>query len=653
MKEISELKENWYLQWTSFKFENKELFSDSTDGWIKATVPGDIHIDLMNAGLLPDPLYGDNAEFYRWTEEKEFWYKTTFHISATEQGERVFLVFEGIDTFATIYLNGKEICKNSNMFVPAEKDITDIAKKGKNQIIVKIAPAVFSVDMNSDTEVKNDPFFIPRLFARKTQFNYGWDIAPRLISAGIWRPVKIIKYRKGRIRDFHIETLKIEDNHACLKFETEIDLFDKVKNGEILLKIFDNGKKVVEIREKIAFSKTKESFKKEFKIENPRLWYPNVSGRVNLYAYEFSLNVDGKKIDELEGKFGIKKIELIQEPQSDGGTSFCFKINGEKIFIKGFNWTPLEVFPGRIKKMRYEEMLKLVKEANANMLRVWGGGFYEDEDFYNLCDEYGIMVWQDFMFACGWYPQNREFCENVKREGEYIVRKLRRHVSLSLWCGGNENDEFRFWRVGEAYRSHTIARKILKPLCKKLNPEIPFIPDSPFSQKSVNPNEPFEGDIHRWGHGKSYKDDFYVNIKPRFVSEIGHLSVPSKKVLLTFIPSDKLWPPFNKYWFYHSSDTLRCGCQYRIGSLFDSIKNNNLEKPENIDEFIEATQNLQAEACKFWIEYYSSIPECAGILLWNVSDCWPQISDSIIAYPDVPKKAYYKIKEAFSKIKSF
>ncbi len=644
MKKEIEIKRNWFLNWTSYNEDRKDFFSDSVENWISAEVPGDVHLDLYKAGLGPDFYYGMNADLWRWVEDKDFWYKTDFILPEIQQEEKIFIYFEGIDTFATIYLNGKEIGKNFNMFTPIEIDITNIVKrKEKNQLIVKISSPIFSVDIRSDKEVKSD-WNIPRLFARKAQFNYGWDIAPRFVSCGIWKPVKIIISKAARIKDCWIKTKKINNNSAYLQFESEIEFF-KQKEAKINLDIFEDNKKIIEIKEHI----TNKILNKEFEIKNPKLWYPNGLGDPYLYYYKLSLSINGEKIDEYEGTFGIKQVELIQEKQSDGGSLFYFKINGERIFIKGFNWTPLDVIPANITKERYKEILTLVKETNANMLRVWGGGIYENEYFYKLCDEYGLMIWQDFMFACGWYPQNEEFLKNTKNEATYIVKRLRKHACISLWSGGNENDIFRYWITGKEYINHKIS-KVLKSVWEKFNSEIPFIPDSPFSPKGDDPNNSTEGDTHKWAHGKSYKDDFYIKDKPRFISEIGHISVPSKEILLKFIPSDKLWPPFNEYWFYHACDTIRVGWKYRIQSLFDSIQNNNLSKPDNIDKFIEITQQLQTEAYKFWTEFYFNIPECGGILLWNVCDCWGEISDSIIAYPNVPKKVYYKIKECFSNL---
>jgi len=650
VKKSIELNEGWKLTWCSFREGEEKLPICSTENWISARVPGDVHLDLIEAGEGPDPYFGLNADLWRWVEEKDWWYRLDFKMPKLSKEERAFLVFEGIDTFATIFLNGQKIAENSNMFTPIEIDITRLAKQEEdNKLAVRIASPLFSVNI-ADERVGAD-WNLPRLFARKAQFNYGWDIAPRLISIGIWRPVRIEIYEKGRIKDVWVRTVDFNERSAKIKAEIEVETFEKLQGKSLCkIEVYDGEKKILEKESYVFPSKLKQSISIDFEVDNPRLWYPNGIGEPFLYFYRVFLIHEGKEIDECKGNFGIRKIELIQEPQKDG-TSFYFKINGRRAFIKGFNWTPADALPARISKERYEELLKLVKEAGANMLRVWGGGIYEPEIFYDLCDRFGIMIWQDFMFACGHYPENEKFLKEVRREAEVVVKRLRRHACISIWSGGNENDLFRFLREGKDYTKHKI-RWILKEVCEKFDPKTPFIPDSPFSPSGNDPNSSNEGDSHRWAHGKSYKDDFYLKDKSRFVSEIGHISVPPKEVLLSFIPNDKLWPPFNEYWYYHSSDTLRVGWKYRIESLFQSIRNNKLPEPKSLEEFIEVTQELQAKAYVKWVEHYANIPECGGILLWNVCDCWPQISDSIIAYPLVPKKAYYAVKEVFSRIPS-
>jgi len=530
------------------------------------------------------------------------------------------------------------------MFTPVKIDITDKIKKGKNKLAVKIASPIFSVKIKD----KNlSDWYLPRIYTRKAQFNYGWDIAPHLVSMGIWRPVYLKIVEKAEISDIYIQTISFNEKTAFMKAEVEVKTYKDNLKSFLILEIFSpEGKKIKEIFKKFS---TKNSKKKKiivyFEISPFELWWPNGLGNQSLYQAQVFLKDGSKIIDKKKETFGIKNVKLVQEKISKKESSFYFLINGKKIFIKGFNWTPIDTFPAIVKDEKYQFLLKKVKEAGANMLRVWGGGIYEPDIFYQICSEYGIMVWQDFMFACASYPDDRQFIKEVKKEAEYIVKRLRKHTCLSLWCGGNEND-----CMGN--RPHKIGWEILSKICKKLDKKTPYIPDSPFDPLKKEPNCSLRGDSHRWAHGKSYKDKFYLKDKSKFVSEIGHISVPDIETLSSFLPEDKLWPPFNEFWYYHASDTIKTGWEYRIKTLFESIKNNGLPEPENLEELIEITQDLQAEAYKTWTEYYYNLPDCGGILLWNVCDCWPQISDSIINHNLKPKKAYYVIKETFLKLNS-
>ncbi len=472
MRKTQDLNDNWHLTWCSFQERKEDLLTGPIANWLPAKVPGDVHIDLMEAGEGPDPFFGLNADLWRWVEEKDWWYRLDFKMPKLSGG-RAFLVFEGIDTFATIFLNGQKIAENFNMFTPIEIDVTDIGKQGEeNKLAVRIASPIFSVDIRVDEKVGFD-WNLPRLFARKAQFNYGWDIAPRLVSVGIWRPVRLEIYEKGRIKDIWIRTLSYDGRNAFLKAEVETEFFEKL-TGEVwfVLELYEGEKKVVERKTTFSSSESRPHISLDLDVRNPRLWYPNDMGEPFLYSYKASLICNNKEIDSWQGNFSIRTVELVQEPQKEGGTSFYFKVNGEKIFVKGFNWTPADALPARITQERYEALLRLVYEAGANMLRVWGGGIYEPEIFYNLCDRLGIMIWQDFMFACGYYPQREEFLREVSREAEIVIKRLRHHPCLALWSGGNENDTFRFWREGKEYLKHRI-RWVLNEICRTLDPQTP------------------------------------------------------------------------------------------------------------------------------------------------------------------------------------
>jgi beta-mannosidase len=287
----------------------------------------------------------------------------------------------------------------------------------------------------------------------------------------------------------------------------------------------------------------------------------------------------------------------------------------------------------------------LAAEANVNMLRVWGGGIYEPECFWQACDREGILVWQDFMFACSLYPQDNEFRNLIIHEAQSVIHSLRHHVSLAVWSGDNEVDCLCNPEAGTL-----ITKRILPEVLKQADPYRPYITSSPFSQPGKDSNEPRCGDCHLWNHLLRPDDPFYIGYHANFVSEIGRISLPGQKMINAFMPKDKQWPPRNPLWFYHSSDTNRWGSYRNISHVLKCIMNNGYPEATSLTQLIEVTQKIQADAYKFWIEHYGSDPQCWGLLLWNLCDCWPQLSDAVISYDLEPKKAYFAVKEAYAKL---
>lgn len=640
MRNRIELNDSWRLTGRDFRCSaTEDLLTGPTDGWLPASVPGDVHQDLRAANRIPDPYFALNADHCRWVAEKDWFYRCDFDAPAIRPGQRAALVFDGIDTYATIYLSGAEIARNQNMFTPIRVDVTDRIKPGeRNQLAVRVASPMFSVEMN-DPALTN--WYTPRIFSRKAQYNYGWDIAPHLVSVGIWQPVYLEVMDDVALGDIHVRTRGWSKSAARLNADIEFDAVPGAAECDLVVEVFNpDGATVASLT---SVCKPEKGARVPLSISPYRLWWPNGLGEHALYRIRVTLKRGQDILDAREQRFAIRKIETYQETVSIDESSFYFAVNGRKTFMKGINWTPADALPGTIPASKYRTLVEMVKDTGANMMRVWGGGVYEPELFYELCSENGILIWQDFMFSCAAYPETAAFIKEVKAEANAVVRRLRKHACLALWSGGNENDT-------SFGRRFNIGWDVLQPICKRLDPDTPRIPDSPFDPAEKEPYTPLRGDSHRWAHGTSYRSDFYLKDVSKFVSEIGHLSVPDIETLKTFIPENKLWPPHNEVWHYHCSDTIKTGWDYRIQSLFRSIEANGLPEPKSLEEFIEVTQTLQAEACRVWTEYYHSQPHCGGILHWNVCDCWPQISDAVINHNLEPKKAYYALKEAFAKI---
>jgi beta-mannosidase len=387
-----------------------------------------------------------------------------------------------------------------------------------------------------------------------------------------------------------------------------------------------------------------------FTLHNAPLWWPFNHGSPALLKYSIALSNNSGILDRWEGEFGVRTIELIEPPRGVQRTGFHVKVNNKPIFLKGMNWTPCDAIYARITDARYEALLAKAVEANVNTLRVWGGGIYEADPFYTLCDRRGILVWQDFMFSCGVYPQEEGFLNEVRMEAEYIVKSLRNHPSIIMWCGDNEVDWVYLQENVPNFWDNKINRQVLAETCRTLDPSRPYVPSTPFSHGWQYPNDAGTGDVHLWKHGSSYRDPYYAESQPNMVTEIGHISLPDLEVMKSFMPEEKLWPPFNECWYLHCADPNRSGDFYRVQSYFDSIAANGRPKPQSLEALIRTMQELQTEATEYWISHFSSQPECWGIFLWNLCDCWPQISDAYIAYPFHEKPALAAVREGFGRI---
>lgn len=642
------LNNNWFVRYCDYGRGERFGFhtEQSTKQWLPATVPGDVHLDLMAAGMIKDPFYGLESDHCLWMEEKDWWYRTVLSIpdlERTREQKHILLKFHGLDTFATVYLNGRIIGSHRNMFTPLTIDVTHSLVAGDNDLRVCLASPAFAPDIHPESLLARTP--PQRLCSRKAQACYGWDIAPRLVTIGIWRPVEILFQEQAVIADSWVRTIQIAES-------TEVELEITIANNEekpqellVDLAIFDQKRSLP-----IYLDDSAKRYTENFNLKNPPLWWPYNHGSPALLPYSVTLSSNGRILDRYDGEFGIRTIELVEPSRGDGRTGFHIKVNNKPIFLKGMNWTPCDAIYARITDDRYQALLTRSVESNINTLRVWGGGIYEVGSFYKLCDRMGIMVWQDFMFSCGVYPQEDAFFAEVTSEAEYIVRSLRNHPSVFLWCGDNEVDWVYLQENVPNFWENGINRHVLPEVCRALDPSRPYVPSTPFSNGLLYPNDASTGDVHLWKHGSSYRDTYYAECYPNMVTEIGHISLPSLEVLKAFIPEDKLWPPFNEYWYLHCSDPNRSGDSYRVQSYFDSIAANGRPTPKNLETLIRLMQHLQTEATEFWIRHFSTQPDCWGIFLWNLCDCWPQISDAYIAYPCEEKPALAAVREGFAGI---
>jgi beta-mannosidase len=615
--------------------------------WVPAQVPGDVHLDYERAGLIADPFFGTNHDLCRWMEDWDWWYRSEVTPPVPGPGQRLHLLFEGLDVFATVYLNGREIGRHQNMFTPLRVDVTEQVRPGSNRLEVCLGSPVMPPGRLPSPEVRGygSPL---RLQVRKAQSCYGWNITPRLVTIGIWKPVAWLLVDEAEIADVSVSTVALlPDGTAVIEALVELETNHGVPGPvEVQLTVAGRSRQLT-----LSCDTTGGRHVERFTVPQAQLWWPHNHGSQPLYEWSAVLRCGGRELDRRSGRFGIRTVDLIQEPAADGTTSFIVAINGRKIFLKGMNWTPVDAIYARINDARYRELLHATKAANINALRVWGGGIYEHDSFYAQCDELGILVIHDFMFACGCYPQDAAFLDEARREAVFQVRRLRHYACVVAWFGDNENDvladnSFNY----PAYRHNRLSKEVLRDVVHAHAPLTPYVPTSPYSPTIYDQNSPREGDCHIWGHGLSYRAELYTGQRPRMVTEIGHMGMPDIEVIERFVSPDQRWPIWNEEYLTHGSDCTRLDRCGLLRTLFQSIQARGWEEPQSLADLITKSQQLHSEASQFWIEFYAGQPECWGIFLWSLADCWPQISPAYIAYPFHPKPALAAVQAAYARV---
>lgn len=625
--------------------------SDSDNEWLRAIVPGDVHLDLLRNGKIEDPLYGKNAERCRWIEEKIWIYRKVFNIDRDFIQKRVELVFNGLDLDAEIFLNGVKIGEHHNAFIPYCIDVTNIIREGENELLVYL-------DVGK-RRVKDKPLAkygvgeeYYRIWMRKPQFVFGWDWGPYLPTCGIWRSVELNSYESSIIRDVYIKS-KIFDNKAKLDIELELDnITSEPIEIDLFLSLKGDEEKGFGERFLINSGINKKNYSIE--IDNPRLWFPQPLGEPYLYSFKATISDRGRELDSYICEYGIREVKLIQEPL-DEEESFIISINSRNVFCKGADWVPADSILANVSKEKYEKLIELAKSCNFNMFRIWGGGIYEDRYFYELCDKNGIMIWQDFMFACAPYPDDdQKFIEEVKREAITIIKQLRNHPSLVLWCGNNENQWIHYMGAwgGKETRLYgsKIYDEILPELCKELDPTRPYWPSSPYGGE--DPNSEVCGDRHAWQLSIQTEDPYervnyklYALDKGKFISEFGQLAPPLKKSLEEFTPKEDLYLD-SPTWKFHNNTFERGNIKTALERFFIP------QEKLSLDEYLISGQMIQAEALKFALEHWKNrMFKTAGELFWMYSDCWGTTGGWVIVDYYLRKKpSYYYVKKAYEPV---
>ncbi|PBQ34794.1 beta-mannosidase [Sphingobacteriaceae bacterium] len=621
--------------------------------WHQATVPGNVVADLFKNNLIDDPFYSDNEKKLQWIENENWEYTTGLICDKTLlTNKHIELIFEGLDTYARVYLNDSLLFSADNMFRAWKVDVKKLLKIGGNNIKVVFESAV----KKGKEKAAKLAYSLPegeRIFTRKAQFQYGWDFGPRFATCGIWKPVRLVYWNEVKIESLRYLIKSINDSIAYLDFilETNSSVTDSFQFSLGQQKRNDIKVPAAKKKKRIALHPGYNSDTLSIQIKNPKRWWSNGLGEPYLYYYSATVLKKQTEIDHSSLSVGLRTIELINQEDSVG-KSFYFKLNGKPVFMKGANYIPSDIFLRPKSKEYFFAEIAVCKEAHMNMLRVWGGGVYGDDEFYNACDEHGILVWQDLMFACAMYPGDKDFLDNVKEEVIQQTKRLRNHPSLALWCGNNENSEGWFnwgWQKQfnysskdslEIWNNYKKLFQELIPTTIKTYDQKPYWESSPAigwgRKESLS-----SGDLHYWGVWWGMQPfSVYKTKVGRFVSEYGFQSLPALSTFKAFAPSQD---------WNLTSIPVRGHQKHKTGfETIEAYMARDYKIPKDFKDYIYVSQLLQRDGMKIAIEAHRrNKPYCMGTLFWQLNDCWPGVTWSAIDYFKQPKALYYSLSNLY------
>ena len=617
---------------------------------LPANVPGEAQLALAEAGLLPEDLYrGMNMQLLRKYEFYEWWYRRRFHASPTE--EKAVLVFEGVDCVAEYYLNGELFAHSDNALIAHEFDVTPFLREGENELVVRLASPIEEAAARAGEAAAVERAqcgCTESLRLRRPPSSYGWDILCRCVTCGLWRGVRLERRGPHRVAQMYVTTRSANPGKARLRLFYVFETPALSENLRWRLEGFpgDDGTPAFSLEKDLWFHAGRE----DFDIAHPQLWWPAGYGEQPLYRIRLTLWRGEELLCERRDTLGIRSLRLertvITTPEKPG--KFRFYVNGEPIMCKGSNWVPLDAFHSR-DAQRYERAVGMLRDTNCNIVRCWGGNVYEDRAFFDLCDRYGILVWQDFSMACGLYPRDEEFYSQMRKEARAVIQKLRQHPSLALWSGDNECDGS-YEGAGIDPNRNFVTREVLSLEVENHDGARDYLPSSPYVGPALAAGLGQPSEDHLWGPRDYYKSPFYLNSRACFVSEMGYHGCPNRESMEKFLSPKALWPrQGNKEWLLHAADFLagEGPYAYRIELMAKQIAEVFGGIPDDLDGFILASQLVQAEAFKFFIETARLRKwERSGIIWWNLLDGWPQFSDAVVDWYWGKKLAYHWIKQS-------
>jgi beta-mannosidase len=623
-------------------------------GWLPATVPGDVHLDLLANKKIEDPFYRDNEPKLQWIEDSSWEYRLTFDVTPAMLGRsNVDLVFNGLDAAAQVYVNGSEVLAAYNMFRIWRVPVKGRLHAGKNLLRVVFPSPIKAADEVAaldpwQPKTKTDA----KTYIRKAAYEYGWDWGPRFVTSGIWRPAQIEAWDKIRIADFAIRQRDVSSTVAHADAEVEVEAAG-AGSARVSVQYADNGKPVT-LSTVASLHAGRNVIDLPIEIRQPKLWYPAGYGGQPLYEFTAQVGVGGQPVESRKVKAGLRSI-VLDRHLDKWGRSFQLIVNGIPVFAKGADVIPFDSFPNRVTTADYRRILQSARDANMNAIRHWGGGYYETDEFYSICDELGIMVWQDFMFGNDWQPGTYDFKLNIEAEADDQVRRLRNHPSIVVWSGNNETESAFGWKGRPDFPADvrlqmwqdylTEFSGILPRVVARLDSETPYWPSSPSSDYEALSDHFQSGDAHIWDvwHGR-VPFSTYETHHARFVTEYGFQSFLEMKTIEAFtLPEDRTGI-FTPVMLEHQKNN-------EGNSIIHDYLLKDYSEPKDFASFLYVSQVLQAEGIKIGAEHFRrSRPETMGSIFWQLNDCWPVASWSSIDYYGRWKALQYYARRFYAPI---
>ncbi len=627
---------------------------------LPAAVPGNFELDLAAAGVEKDLFWSTNTLNATKWEHMHVWYFTAFDAAPGQ-----YLHFGGIDTVADIILNGRVVQQVENMFLEYDID-APLLEKG-NQLIVRIRPAVLEARKYPlPAAASGMSYGLEGLYIRKAPHAYGWDIMPRIVSCGLWRPVELRTRPADGIDEVFLFSRNVQVDAADPAFgSAELQLhanlhFSEDDIGDYTYRLtLADGTDAFSFEERLFHS----AIRGAHALARCRLWWPKNAGAPHLYRATLQLLRGGEVLDEKSWNTGIRRVELERTEDCEGpeGGEFVFRVNGKKIFILGTNWVPLDAFHSRDEE-RLPRAMELVEQLGCNMIRCWGGNVYGSESFYDYCDAHGILVWQDFAMGCGVYPMEERFYALLRQEVEQVAKRLRGHASLALWAGDNECDMayVSWWGEGREPARYAVTRRVIPEVLETHDFTRPYLPSSPYIARSALLTSTLTPGVlpedHLWGPRDYFKGEYYTTNQAHFASETGYHGCPSPDSLRRFLAPEALWPVLDASGNANADWLTHAACMepengkpfsYRIPLMASQVETLFGRRGDDLDEFARMSQISQAEAKKFFIERFRMDKwDKTGIIWWNLLDGWPQISDAVVDYYYTRKLAWHYIRRS-------